>query len=223
MGGSFASLPVDDFTFVIPGLYTITQADIDSGFILNSAGATGFSSTGRVSCSASYPIYLTTPAPKGSTMQTLPQGATLADIVVEGENIQWYSTSTKKIKEAANTPLPLTTVLVNNTTYYATQTINGIQSAGKLPVTVSLSSLSANNYTFTAFKYYPNPVKNSLTIGNASVINEVIIYDFLGKALLTKKINKTTSEIDMATLVKGVYFMKVKSGNQEKTLKIMKD
>ena len=56
-----------------------------------------------------------------------------------GTNIKWYSAST------GGTALPSTTVLVNGSTYYATQTVNGCESTSRLAVNVTL-----NNPTVTA-------------------------------------------------------------------------
>ena len=158
----------------------------------------------------------------------LSSGKTLADIVVQGDNIKWYSTSgqstaKKTRKTNAETPLPLTTVLVDNTTYYASQTINGIESTERLAVTVKLATLGTENMVIKDFTYYPNPVKNIFTIANTSVINEVILTSIKGEILMTKQINSLHSEIDLSNFAKGVYFLKVKAEGTEKTVKLIKE
>lgn len=60
------------------------------------------------------------------------QNATLADVVINGSNIKWYSTAT------GGALLPTTTMLVNGTTYYATQTVNGCESV-RTAVQITLS------------------------------------------------------------------------------------
>jgi hypothetical protein len=55
------------------------------------------------------------------------------------------------------------------------------------------------------FSYYPNPVKNGITISNDSVIDEVTL---LKETLLTKKLNSLSTEIDLSNLSTGVYFLK---------------
>ena len=79
-------------------------------------------------------------APTGSASQTYCSGATVANLTATGSNIQWYATST------AGTALALNTELVNGTTYYASQTNGGCQSATRLAVTVTLNyqTLSAS-------------------------------------------------------------------------------
>lgn len=184
-------------------------------------------------CIASLDFVINAPAPIINNSNTitlsLVSGQTLADIIVEGENIKWYSTpgiSTGKIKQTnkkvGETPLPLSTVLVDNTTYYASQTINGIESAQRLAVTVQLNALATPDFVLTNFKSYPNPVKNNLTIQNTSIIDEIALYSITGKTVLTKKIKTLRSEIDLSTLSSGIYFLKVKSEGEEKTVKIIK-
>jgi hypothetical protein len=49
-----------------------------------------------------------------------------------GSNIKWYAAST------GGSALATSTVLVNGTTYYASQTVNGVESATRLAVTATL-------------------------------------------------------------------------------------
>jgi len=76
-------------------------------------------------------------APTGAANQTLCAGATLAQLSASGTAIQWYATAT------GGTPLAPNTVMVNNTTYYATQTVNGLESTNRLAVTITLNAAPA--------------------------------------------------------------------------------
>lgn len=75
-----------------------------------------------------------TPAPTGSGTQTFCSGATLADIVVTGSNIQWYNAA------SGGTLLPNSTVLVNGTHYYASQTA-GCESTTRLDVLITVNTV----------------------------------------------------------------------------------
>ncbi len=69
------------------------------------------------------------------------QNATLNEIIITGNNINWYSSSTSTVV------LPSTTLLVDGSTYYATQTINNCESTSRLAIAVTLiNTLNANNY-----------------------------------------------------------------------------
>ncbi|WP_431243724.1 T9SS type A sorting domain-containing protein [Flavobacterium sp. P21] len=153
-------------------------------------------------------------------------GSTLADLVVDGENIKWYSNpspSQTKTSKTNETPLPLTTVLVDGVTYYASQTINGIESKERLAVTAKVNgSLSAPDFNLTSFQFYPNPVIDILNIENNAVIDDVEIIDVSGKSVLYRKINAPSSEIDLSSLSSGVYVLKVTSEGKAKTVKFIK-
>ena len=89
--------------------------------------------------------------------------------------------------------------------------------------TVVGSNLSIDTVVFNNFKYYPNPVKNSLSISNNYIINEIEISSLLGQVLIHKKTNEFQAEINLVELPNGIYFVKVVSENCEKTFKILKE
>lgn len=86
-----------------------------------------------------------------------------------------------------------------------------------------VSTLSNENFTFNNFKSFPNPVKNSLTISNASPIETIEISSLLGQKMISKKVNDIQTEIDLSQLSNGIYFVKVTSQGNEKTIKIVKE
>lgn len=92
-------------------------------------------------------------APVGAKIQYLDIGSTLADIVVDGENINWYYKSDEidnEVESEEDNGVPKTIIVgastmtwlsadtrvKNGVTYYATQTVNNVQSPTFLPVTV---------------------------------------------------------------------------------------
>lgn len=175
-------------------------------------------------------LIINPPAPlvegKKAITLNLTTGQTLADINIPVTDIKWYSNAitpsgkTKKLNEAS---LPLTTVLVDGVTYYASQTINRIESKERLAVTVKLNTLSNPDFVLGNFKYHPNPVKNLLSIENSAVIDEATLFSLTGKVILNKKINSLHSDLDLSNVATGIYFLKVKSEGREKTIKIVKE
>jgi hypothetical protein len=85
------------------------------------------------------------------------------------------------------------------------------------------SNLSIDTLVFNDFKYYPNPVKNTLSISNNYIIDKIEISSLLGQVLIHKKINELQTEINFSDLPNGIYFVKVVSENSEKTFKIVKE
>jgi hypothetical protein len=91
-------------------------------------------------------VYPVTPAPTGSSVQTVCTGATLADLVFTGSIIKWYATAT------GGASLATTTLLVEGSTYFASQTVNGCESPTRSAKTVSImnSEIIANATTVCA-------------------------------------------------------------------------
>jgi len=74
---------------------------------------------------------LQTPTPTGDNVQEFCDldNATLADLVIVGDNIKWYA-------DSAGTMLLDNTTGLETKTYYATQTVNSCESEGKLEIDV---------------------------------------------------------------------------------------
>ena len=153
--------------------------------------------------------------PTGESTQTFTAGQTLADVEVTGENVQWYRTATGGIA------LPLSTLLEDGTTYYATQSINNAESVRRLAVTTALV-LGTGINTPQTLTYYPNPVKNILTIKNESSINSIKVFNTLGQQVIESTINATEISVDFSALNSGIYFVKVHAGDAEQTIRIVK-
>ena len=104
---------------------------------------------------------------------------TIANLQVVGTNIQWYDTST------GGNLLPITTNLVDDTTYYISQTINGSESQNRLPITVNRISDNSQSLVFgsivndlistpttgTDSKWYENASTSTPLLGNEILNN----------------------------------------------------
>jgi hypothetical protein len=83
-------------------------------------------------------------------------------------------------------------------------------------------SLSIEQQNFEAFKYYPNPVVNTLTIEAGAPISNIIVYNMLGQQVEAHAPNNLKSIIDMNDLNDGVYFVTVTINDSQKTFKVIK-
>lgn len=90
-------------------------------------------------------------------------------------------------------------------------------------VTVQSSVLSSDGFDKSEFSYYPNPVKNSLSLSYSSEINTVEVFNLLGQKVLYKNIDLTTAELDMSSIPSGNYLVKVYIGENIETIKIVKE
>lgn len=148
----------------------LTNGNLLANTSLLQNGITYYASQTINGCeSARIPVLINiqnTPAPTGDTDQSFcsTQNATLNDIEIIGTNVKWYNNS--------NVELPKTTLISNNGTYYATQTINTCESTNKLAVNTTLiNTLNANNF---AVEFCDDSNDGKETI-NLSVFNPNLI------------------------------------------------
>jgi hypothetical protein len=157
------------------------------------------------------------PAPTGAATQSLSSLLTLGDIAVTGSNITWYASAAN----AASGTNPLSsTQLLANTTYYATQTINGCRSAASLAVTIT--TLANQEFDMTQFTYYPNPVIDLLNIKYSQEMTSVKVFNMVGQQLMSKQVNSDTVQVDMSNYANGAYFIQVTTENAIKTVRVIK-
>jgi hypothetical protein len=71
------------------------------------------------------------------------------------------------------------------------------------------------------FSVYPNPATNTLTINGLSTTATAEIYDLSGKLLLTKQLS--VNQIDISTLAKGLYFIKLNTEEGSVVKKFVKE
>ncbi len=72
---------------------------------------------------------------------------------------------------------------------------------------------------------YPNPAENIFNIEFPNEVNEmeITVFDLVGKRVLLTKIAKLNPSIDISSLAKGLYIVRLKFGDNLKTMKIIKN
>jgi len=89
--------------------------------------------------------------------------------------------------------------------------------------TVSCATLSIDDLVNeSAFTYYPNPVKNTLSLNAQKSIETIIVYNMLGQKVLHTAPNSIASELDMSSLSTGTYFVKVTIESVTQTIRVIK-
>jgi hypothetical protein len=150
------------------------------------------------------------------------EDATLQDLVVtldNGATVIWYASEADALGNTG--ALDPFTQLVNGTTYYALQTLNGCVSEVPFAVTVEVV-LGNGEFDLASFSYYPNPVKNVLTLTYSSDITSVAVYNLLGQQVMNQKINAAEAKVDMSALADGPYVINVIAGDAVKSVKVIK-
>ena len=159
-----------------------------------------------------------TPEPNGSILQNFTQGQTLNNLQVTGINLIWYANQSDAINQI--NPILNTTLLVNGSTYYVTQTNNGCEGS-PLAITVN-ATLGLNDLQKDKFVYYPNPVSNVVNFENYNTILKITLFNLLGQRVEEKEINSLSGQLDMSKLPTGNYLLRFKTENGESTVKLVK-
>jgi len=103
--------------------------------------------------------------------------------------------------------------------------------AGGMSVTKYVSYVVGKNcggtvgieqYAAEAPTFYPNPVQNELTVSHVEENAIITIYDLNGKMLMSRTAVSRSEKINVSSLSKGIYIVKVISKNSSTTGKMIK-
>ncbi|WP_309869988.1 T9SS type A sorting domain-containing protein, partial [Chryseobacterium camelliae] len=179
------------------GIYTVVVTD-----------SKGCTLTRTVTITQSGPVA----APTGAATQNFTSGSTLSALVVTGQNIKWYASASDAANHTGS--LPITTVLVNNTTYYATQTVGSCESSASLAVLAINNTLGVDNaLSKSKLQIYPNPVRDILNISGQETISKVIITAADGRRVTEVKLQANERSVDVRELPQGMYLIQIFTGN----------
>lgn len=157
--------------------------------------------------------------PVAPSPQTFNSGSTLADIVIIPANVLWYDTFNDALGDVNRLALDLP--LENNKTYYAVND-DGEYRSQPFPVTV-IVTLNTANFELQNLKFYPNPVSSTLTISNSFPIQSIEIYNLLGQRLINESHTSSEVNLNVSNLASATYLVKIKSENQTREFKIVKE
>lgn len=152
--------------------------------------------------------------PVGETEQNFTEGQTLTAFSISGNNIEWYA------DEPLTQQLPLSTMLADGVTYYATSVTNGNKS---IPLAVTARLVAGiDDVSKTMVRLYPNPATSTITLTSQSAIEHIELYSLTGQKVISASPNITTSTIDISKLQTGFYLVKTYSGTNTHVFKILK-
>ncbi|TPD72239.1 T9SS type A sorting domain-containing protein [Flavobacterium microcysteis] len=155
-------------------------------------------------------------APTGEEIQDFLEGATLADFEVTGQNILWYDAPT------GGNLLSPADVIVSGGIYYASQTLDCGESSDRLKV-IAGTALGTPVFGNENFNYYPNPVKDIMTVSHTETIDSVAVFNVLGQQVFAKTVNGTVFTLPFSTMPSGTYIVKVIAGQTSKAFKAIKE
>jgi len=150
-----------------------------------------------------------TAVPVGAPVQYNVAYTTVADLVVTGTALTWYSDA------ALTTSIPSTTPLVSGTTYYVTSTEDGCSSA---PLAVLFDeTANVNELSLSKVTLFPNPSSGLVTVGGIEQIDVIRIYDVAGKLIYQTK----NTQFSVESFQTGIYLVEIQLGASVKKEKLI--
>lgn len=153
--------------------------------------------------------------PTGAAVQIFSQGETLNDLNVTGTNLTWYADSN------GDQVLEGTTALIDETTYYVSQTVNNCES-GLLAITAKLGT-GVNELSADRIKIYPVPASDILHISSNVIVNSVEIFNTMGQSVKRINANDINGSIFIGDLVEGMYIIQLRTPSNVITKRIIKE
>ncbi|MDA8531314.1 DUF5011 domain-containing protein [Flavobacteriaceae bacterium] len=88
---------------------------------------------------------------------------------------------------------------------------------------ITTTSLGVDDNQISLFNYFPNPVKDVLTIKAQNNVEDVKVFNMLGQMVLRQNPNSRDCTVDLSTMQTGAYFVQVSIGNTVETVRILKN
>jgi hypothetical protein len=86
----------------------------------------------------------------------------------------------------------------------------------------SCGSLGFDDDEMSQFTYYPNPVKDHLTVRAQTNIKDITVFNMLGQVVLRQSPNTKDGLVDMTVMQSGAYFVQISIGNTVETVRVLK-
>jgi hypothetical protein len=160
-----------------------------------SVGTYTFTATDAASCTNVTLVTINqtvVPAPSGDQLQTFCGGVTLNDLIIDGNEILWYDQS------SSGNGLSNTEVVSDGVTYYASQTVNGCESAQRLGVEVQLLTITDANLTPSTIAICESG-SAIITVENSEVGVTYFLKNPLTNEIVDGPLSGTGANLDLVT------------------------
>ncbi len=86
-----------------------------------------------------------------------------------------------------------------------------------------VENLGTNDIANQSIKVYPNPVKDVVNLQTSKEVNTIAIYNLAGQKIISKEVNIINPSLNVSSLPKGVYILKVETNEGSISHKIIKE
>ena len=209
-GGSWVSdYPLGNFNIVAGDVFVIVHADTDNSALLDEADLLGPPFNSAAPYLYGSPLNFNGNDPIG-----LFKNGVLIDIIGEEGNSSNHIQN-KTYRRKATVSEPNTRFDTSEWDILSANTYEGIGS--------HTSTLSTKSNAFESFKMFPNPTNGNNIYFSVIEDATIHIYNVLGKLIQSSEVTKSKNSINISELTKGIYLLKINSGKQFITKKLIKN
>ncbi|MBL4905376.1 MAG: T9SS type A sorting domain-containing protein [Flavobacteriaceae bacterium] len=122
------------------------------------------------------------------------------------------------LRRKSNITAPNTTYDPNEWEVFAASSGNGVYDG----IGTHSTTLAVDDFKLDGFKMYPNPSNGNTIFFSVQQDAKVEIYSVLGRLVLKKEISQANNNLDISSLARGIYLVRIQSGNQFITKKLLK-
>lgn len=90
-------------------------------------------------------------------------------------------------------------------------------------LSLSVGSLGTQNFDMASLSIYPVPAKNTVTISYKAAIGSLSVYNQAGQEIHAGSGLGPKTELDVSQFAAGIYFLRLSSGQETQTVKIIKE
>ncbi|WP_370228172.1 endonuclease [Mesoflavibacter sp.] len=140
------------------------------------------------------------------------KNGTLIDIIGEEGNSSTFAQNTTLVRKSTITN-PTTSFSLSEWDSYLQDTCDSL----------GQPTLSTSNFEKSTFKIYPNPIKGNTLNADVKSTTSYQIYDILGKKILSGTVTTNNKKINVSSLKKGIYILKLETSNGSITKKLIRE
>lgn len=140
------------------------------------------------------------------------KNGTLIDIIGEEGNSSTFAQNTTLVRKSTITN-PTTSFSLSEWDSYPQDTCDSL----------GQPTLSTSNFEKSTFKIYPNPIKGNTLNADVKSTTSYQIYDILGKKVLSGTVTTNNKKINVSSLKKGIYILKLETSNGSITKKLIRE
>ncbi|MBW3519894.1 T9SS type A sorting domain-containing protein [Flavobacterium sp. NKUCC04_CG] len=158
--------------------------------------------------------------PTADALQRFEGSAVIHDLVTDQEGVVWFDSLADAIENRNS--LDSETLLIDSATYYGI--VISAEGCWSEPIAVTVKiTLGIPDFEGKQPQYYPNPVRDVLTVSHHEIITRIAVYSINGSFLFGENYAQQQVTLAMNGLPKATYLIRVYTKTGTQIIKVIKN